>query len=175
MSFDKNQGLQYKITAPEMYFALDKTLGRKILRQVGQEIAAAARAMLGRASHKKGTHTPSQPGSPPASLTGLLRRSIKVSQRGDRVKIKATATNPKGAPYGVFMEAGSVGGGGKGNANLGRSHKRGGSKGTIQTSRVQAARPFLSVAVAAGIKDLGPRLAEAMRQGIDLKTLRKTA
>lgn len=153
---------------PSVAFTYDKKLLRKVLRQAGNEIKATARSLIGRSAsgRKYGAHIASAPGQPPGSVTGALASSLKVSVKGDRVRVTDTALAAK------FLETGAVGGGGKGSASIGRSHKRGGSKGKPQTKRIMQPRPFLSVAADEEAPRLEQQIEQALKAGIDLKVLK---
>jgi hypothetical protein len=155
----------------------DKKLLRRILRQAGNEIRDTARSLIGRdqSGRKYGSHTASGAGNPPGIVSGLLARSLKVSARGDRVTISDPAEK-KDAFYAVMLEAGAIGGGGrKGSKNVGRSHKRGGSKGKPVTKRILQPRPFLSIAAQEEMPGLEKRINQALQKSVDLKILKKSS
>lgn len=170
--------MKFTITVPSFALEFEKKLLRKIIGQAGREIAQTAKALIGRggAGRKYGNHVSSGAGSPPASLTGLLRASVRVKMRGDTVSIFDDALKSgsgKSAFYAIMLEAGAQGGGGKGSASIGRSHKRGGAKGKPQTKRVMAPRPFISTAAEGEMPSLQKRISQALSQSIDLKILAK--
>jgi hypothetical protein len=173
------------ITVPLVELTWDKKLLRKILRQAGQEIAATARALIGRGlprMDKNGKVLGAVAGSPPMSRSGRLARSLKVRMTGDKVIISDEAANTSetgAAFYALFLEDGSKGGGGKkgnvkgGSKTIGREHKKGGAKGVVQTKRVSFEHPFLSTALEEELPQLEKRIQEALARSIDLKTLKK--
>jgi len=131
---------------------------RTVMRQAGQEIAKDARALI-RAGNKKNV---SAAGQPPISKTGKLASSIKLSSKNNGLKVVISDT----APYALFLEAGAKGGGN-------RIKKAGRNKRTqMGTQRVLEPRPFLSVAAESNRGSLERRIAEALRQGVDLKKVR---
>lgn len=79
----------------------------------GHLLEAQTKAALTTFSHQAGTPTPSPPGSPPALITGTLRRSIKVtSPQAHGVLGWSVSVGPT-AIYGRIQELGG---------NAGRNH-----------------------------------------------------
>jgi len=131
---------------------------KKVMRQAGQEIAADARALI-RSGNKK---LVSQSGQPPISKTGKLANSIKLTSKGNGLKVVISDT----APYALFLEAGATGGGNR-TKRAGRS-----KRGAATTQRVLEPRPFISVAAESNRSSLERRIAEALNKGVDLKKVR---
>lgn len=65
--------------ALESLVARMSAASRKAATTGGHLIEAGAKKNLGLRAHARGTPTPSPPGSPPALITGTLRRSIRVT------------------------------------------------------------------------------------------------
>lgn len=54
--------------------------GRVAVTQGAHLVEAETKKALSRQGHKKGTPTPSQPGEPPATVSGTLKRSVRPTQ-----------------------------------------------------------------------------------------------
>lgn len=82
---------------------IDKKDLRKALRKVGNQVKHTAKGLILEAGtgKKYGKHTASLPGMAPASLTGTLANSMKVSVRKETVRISDVAY------YALFLEAGT--------------------------------------------------------------------
>lgn len=144
---------------------------KRLMRQVGAEIAAVTRAMIrrsqggGRTYYLHGArYQASAPGNPPGNRTGALIRGVVVRpfRSGEGVAIRDRMF------YALFLEVGAKGGGGR--------RKGGGStrnrKGKPQTSRVLAPRPFLSLALESRRASIDARVKAAVLQGIAFKRQR---
>lgn len=70
-------------------------------------VEGRARAGLSRASHRRGTPTPSAPGSPPALVTGVLRSSFAVTGPVGDAGSWTSVLGPT-APYARVQELGGV-------------------------------------------------------------------
>lgn len=149
----------------------DKKELRRVLRQAGQEVAAAARSMI-RSSSGGGRYygrrqagaiigyEASAPGTPPASRTGALAGSIhvKATRRGDGVSIRADEY------YGKFLETGAVGGG-PGRRNRVR-RDRGVRRVTPTSIRILQPRPYLTAALEERRASIEQRLRAAIVDGV---------
>ncbi len=165
-----------EIDIPQRYrMAFDKKAVQAVLRAAGAEIASVARRKIrqavggGRVYYGKGRgrHQASLPGQPPANWKGELANSIKTRllKSGDGVLISDAAF------YALFLEAGAKGGGGASRkGRLGNRNRRllGGANSPVPRggNRVLASRPFLSAAAAERSPSIGPRVQEAIMQGI---------
>lgn len=80
------------------------------LARAGHHVEGLVKLELSRTSHKRGTPTPSAPGSPPSLVTGTLRRSIQVEgpQRTGAASW-AVRVGPT-VVYGPIQERGGVAG-----------------------------------------------------------------
>jgi hypothetical protein len=78
----------------------------------GHLVEAEAKRQLGLRSHARGTQTPSAPGSPPALITGTLRRSIKVTPPEEHGPTGWTISIGPTAVYGRIQELGGYAGAG---------------------------------------------------------------
>jgi hypothetical protein len=172
-----------KIVVPKKALELDKKVLKAALRSAGSAIVKNARALIqnGGASGvqsavrlrwnphykksqytrllKTSRHTASAPGKPPSNLSGLLAASIissVVSNRdGMGIKFVDTAHDPKGRPYGKFLEVGTHRVRGK------RSHK----KAQTPPDKMQP-RPYLSKAVEDGQKIIEQKVEEALSKAL---------
>jgi hypothetical protein len=133
---------------------IDKKDLRKALRKVGNQVKANARQLIlapktgvqyssasgwNRATSRR--HTASAPGEAPASKTGLLASSMKVTLKKDTITVTDAAW------YAVALEAGATGGGrGKGGKS-GKSIRLTGGRRSATTDRIIAPRPYLSTAL----------------------------
>jgi hypothetical protein len=150
-------------TVPSYSLVYDRKLLRTTLRQAGAEIARIDRALLKRAGtgRKHGNHRASAPGMPSSAASGVLARSIKVkvSRSGESVRVIESLF------YALFLEAGARGGG--------RQRKGGGSsrtkRGAVQTKRVLAPRPSLSIAFKQVEGTLQSRIIAALNGSIAFK------
>lgn len=107
---------------------------QKALRLVGKAIKQEAQSLIlaGGTGRKYGKHQASAPGQAPASLTGKLGNSIKISVRKNTVRVLDTAY------YATILETGAK--------NVGRPPKGSGKKG--RAAGVIAPRPYLTQALA---------------------------
>ena len=71
-------------------------------------VEAQIKTSLARATHPKGTPTPSQPGSPPALVSGRLRNSVRVD---GPVKIAPGTWQAQIGPTAVYGRVQELGGG----------------------------------------------------------------
>lgn len=166
-----------KVTIPEAALLFEKKNLRKALKESAQSVAKEARALTRNAGGSgrvyatprtmvKGYHQASAPGEPPASLTGLLSRSIKTSIKGDRVRVFDTAF------YSKFLETGAQGGGGtnqkggKGTKNT--RAKKNQPKPAPSTVRVLEPRTFISRALDDQKATIEKKLIEAIEKDIEL-------
>lgn len=157
-----------EIEVPSYVLEYEKKLLRKVLLAAGKEIAATAKGLLTKAGsgRKYGKHTASSPGQPPSTRSGTLAKgfNVTVGRYGDAVTIRDIAY------YAKALEGGSRGGGGgKNSASIGRSHKRGGAKGTPQTVRMMAPRPFLSLAVKQDWAGIAKRIKDSVSDDFQFK------
>ncbi|MFT9385528.1 hypothetical protein [Acetobacter sp.] len=184
-------GIQMKVTLSADLLVFDKKALTRTFRQAGNEVAATARTLLRQSSgggrlyygpggsaasyrggYKSGRYQASLPGQVPAKITGTLARSVRVRpfRSGEGVAIRDTAF------YALFLEAGAHGGGrsssggskaASGSKMQGRTYHRGSA--AIGKSRILTARPFLEVALAQREASLGPRIRQAVQQGLKLE------
>ena len=163
------------VNTPRSALALDKKELRKTMRRAGQEVAAAAKALMrasggGRASYKPGKggrYGASAAGQAPAVATGQLLRSLKVRpfKSGLGVTVRASEF------YALFLEAGAQGGGGrKGGRNL--YNKRTRQRLQLVGRRVVAPRPFLSAALEGRRGSLDSRIKAALDRGVAFKRVK---
>ena len=169
----------------------DKRLLKSTLRKAANEIANATRARISksagggleyrgggggganRGGYKAGHYTASAPGESPVSVTGSLRRAIKVLpfKNGEGIAIRDTQF------YALFLEAGAQGGvagGGRTKAETARGVKKRGKRNQYKRglrvglagARVLAPRPFLSLELAARAASIGDRLKAAVVSGL---------
>lgn len=142
---------------------------KKVMRAAANEVAAVAKALLGRSAggglvyYRAGRRVQaSQAGSAPVSVTGALRRGIKVSvfRSGEGATIRDSQY------YALVLEAGAKGGGRKGGKGV--RNKRGGPG----TSRVMQPRPFLSLALDQRADSIGARIREALVNDIEFRKVK---
>jgi len=140
---------------------------KSTLRSAGTEVAAAARAKLkrsagngrkyyvGGSSGGQGAYRASAPGTPPATITGQLARSIKphMFKNGQGVAIRASQF------YAKFLEAGAKGGGG-------RKGSRNSKSGKTFTQRVLLPRPFLTAVLDERANSIGRRMDDAIKADV---------
>jgi len=161
-----------KITVPPGYTIIaGKTQLKAVLRGVGGEVVARARALIRAGSRKH----PSAPGEPPRSVSGKLARSIRarVWKDADGVTIRASEF------YALFLSLGARGGGGDtskvGNFIPGgliglRRMKR----SAISRKRILLPRPFLGPALDQVIANgLADRVQAAIMSGMKFQRGRK--
>ena len=155
-----------QVTVPSYAFTIDKKNLRRTLSAAGNEVAAAARALIRRSQgsgqlYSKpggGTYQASAPGQSPVSRTGVLAASIKIkpSRSGEAVTVRDTAF------YALMLEAGAKGGQGSGKAGVkGKRNKR----GNVSSPRILEPRPFLSVAAAQRETSIADRVRAAVVDG----------
>lgn len=163
-------------TTPNALWDFDKKQLKKIMRQAGAEVSAAAKALIRKSGggRRYGSHIASVAGSAPASETGNLIRSIKVRpfRSGLGVSVAATAESRQGLPYAVFLEAGVQYQTSPANRPK-RAHRK--RTYTIQKAAGMTTiepRPFLSVALAARGGSLGSRIAAAVQDGVAFKKMK---
>lgn len=72
----------------------------------GHELERAVKQTLTTSSHPAGTPTPSAPGTPPAIVTGTLRRSVQVAD----LEITPTGASVKVGPTTVYARIQELGG-----------------------------------------------------------------
>ncbi len=169
-----------KITVPPGYtIVAGKAQVRAVMRGVGAEVVARARAMIRAGSRKH----PSAPGEPPRSVSGKLARSgrARVWKDGEGVTIRFSEF------YARFLSLGAKGGGGdthnKANILLaGQRNWRGKilrtqnrmKAGAISKKRVLLPRPFLGPAldqvIANGLSD---RVRDAIVSGLKFQRGKK--
>lgn len=148
-----------KFNVPKELLALDKKETRRVLTELGKEIADTAKNLI-----QSQTNAPSKPGEAPASRTGKLASSMTVKVLKDGVSVT------DGQYYSLALEAGAKGGGAKPGQRLRR-----GDKGTANkrdkagTSRVLEPRPYLSTALDQLEGDISKRIEQALVNGISLK------
>jgi len=133
---------------------------RALMRGVGNEIAARAKAMIraGSATKKRAAKRQSAAGGPPVSRTGDLVRGIKLKLRrdGEGVTIRDIAQGKDAAFYALFLEYGAKHSGTRVRTPWfnGRENRRQASK---ISNRVLAPHPFMEPAldqvVANGLAD----------------------
>lgn len=161
--------IRMKIALQSAELQFDKKQLKKTMRQAGNEVAAAARALIrrsqggGRTYYRDGTrYEASAPGQAPGSVSGALLRGIKVRpfKSGEGVAIRDSVF------YSLFLERGAKGGGRKG----GRGARN--RRGKAQTTRVLMPRPFLSAALGQRSTSLQERLREAVQQGIAFRKVK---
>jgi hypothetical protein len=154
-----NYHMPIKIEVPSALIEFDRKRLRKVLRQAGQEVAAAARKLI-RSAVGGGPRGASAPGQPPVSRSGVLASSISVkpSKSGLSVRILDAAY------YSLFLETGAKGGAGrKGNRNR---------RGKPSSSRVLAPRPYLSKALEDREASLSERIKESISNDIAFKKMK---
>jgi hypothetical protein len=125
--------------ALEKLVAEADTAARVATATGGHEIEREAKRQLGLKSHQAGTETPSEPGEPPALVTGTLRRSIHVE-----------GPHPEGFGGWVVRVGPTV--------IYGRIQELGGDAGRGHAARLPA-RPYMKPAFEA----VTPRLGEIYR------------
>lgn len=148
---------------------------KALMRKVGGEIAALARALVRRSSgtgrtyrgsggsryrpYKPGHYQASSPGQPPVSVTGQLAQSIKVRpfRSGEGVAIRDTMF------YALFLEKGAQGGGRKGGLR---------GKAGARTGRVLLPRPFLTAALDQREASISTRVKAAVMQDIEFRRIK---
>ena len=161
---------------PNALWDFDKRQLKKIMRQAGAEVSAAAKALIrssGGGRHYGG-HIASVAGNAPASDTGNLIRSIKVRpfRSGLGVSVAATAQSRQGQPYAVFLEAGAqYQTNSAGRPKRAHSKRQYTVKPTAGMTTIEP-RPFLSVALAARGASLGSRVAAAVQSGVAFKKMK---
>ena len=168
-------GLQIHVTSAELLW--DKKHLRQTMRIAGAEVAATARSLIKgsagggriyrgpggsakyRGGYQKGHYQASAAGGAPASITGTLAKSIRVRpfKSGEAMPAAAAAFSA------LCVGAGARGGGGIRRGGIGGGGRRG-----VGKSRVLAARPFLSAALAQRQGSLGPRIQASLAQDIKL-------
>jgi len=145
---------------------------RAVMRGVGAEVAARARALIRAGSRKH----PSAPGEPPRSVSGKLARSIRsqVWKDGEGVTIRATEF------YALFLSRGAKAGGGDTHnpANFVPSNLAGPrrmKRGAISKKRILLPRPFLGPALDQAIANgLADRVRVAVMSGLKFQRGKKT-
>lgn len=154
--------LRLRVTSADLIVNEKRNL-RKFWRQVGAEVAGAARAKLRGVGGGRiyAGHQASAPGQAPARLTGTLARSIVVRpfKSGEGVAIRSTDYTS------LFLEHGAVGGGGK----KGSRNKR----GRASTQRVLLPRPFLSAALDDRSGSLTQRVRDAFLNDLAFKRVKR--
>ena len=80
------------------------------LAKAGHQLEAMVKIQLSLTSHKKGTPTPSPPGSPPSLVSGALRRSIQVEGPAQSGTAAWTVHVGPTIVYGRIQELGGVAG-----------------------------------------------------------------
>lgn len=147
----------------------DRKSLRKALRQAGQEVANFARAAIRGGGGKGKDHKVSEPGQPPANLSGTLARSIKVRLlRGDGVRIVDTA------PYALSLEVGAVGSGSDSRTRVHRKRTWEERVAASDTKRRLLPRPFLSTALDQQENSISDRIRQAVLDGIEFKKVKPT-
>jgi len=137
---------------------------RAVMRGVGAEVVARARALIRTGSRKH----PSAPGEPPRSVSGKLARSIRarVWKDGEGVTIRASEF------YALFLSRGAKGGGGDtGKASsfvsavsIGPRRMK---RSAISKKRILLPRPFLEPALDQAIANgLADRVRVAVISGL---------
>lgn len=153
-----------KVTDNDFRFKTDKKFITAALRKEGTNIARDARQLIRKAAaggRVYRDHVSSVPNNPPASLSGLLARSISVRNR--KLKNGLSVAIRDKARYALALETGSKGGG-PGGKRLG-SHRKGKSQSV--GIREQAPRPFLSMALSRAITGgLESRLEQALNRDL---------
>lgn len=170
--------IRLAVTVSPGRLILDKKLLRATLRGAGNEVASLARSLVRKSAgsgNQYGRHRASAPGQPPASLSGVLARSIKVRvyRSGDGVSIRDTAF------YAKMLEAGAHGGGGntRNRANIlqaGEKNRRGRvlrgknrmKRSAVSKTRLLEPRPFLTTALAMRQASIGVRIVTSVNQGL---------
>jgi hypothetical protein len=153
--------LEVKLSFGALTF--DKKETRAVFRAVGQEVAAAARALIRRTAgsgRRYGRHIASAPGQPPTSDTGALARSIKVKPYRTGLGVAIRAYGSGDAWYAAPLEVGAR----KYPGGFRRRHRAVGP-GNTAPFRMQP-RPFMEVALASRAASLGPRIATALEKGV---------
>lgn len=154
------------IAQKDALFLFDKKVLKKTMRQAGQEVAAVAKRLI--------RSSTGQPGGPPKSVTGQLIRSIKVrpSRSGLSVRVLDDATDPKGRPYAVFLEAGTQQRT-KPAGRVKRVHrKRTGPLTPKPGFTTVMPRPFLSLALDQRSQSLAKRIGDAVQAGVAFKRIK---
>jgi hypothetical protein len=162
------------ITVPAGWtILLDKKGMRALMRGVGAEIAATARASIraGGQTKKRAARRQSVAGLPPVNRTGRLAASIKsrLWRSGDGVTVRDAAARA-GEFYALFLEKGARGGGNPGrnsrqpiNPKTGRPKR---AKG-VYMKRILAPHPFMEPALAKVVANgLADRVKTAMMDGM---------
>lgn len=170
-----------KVTSAGLIVNTKKHL-KRVMRQAGQEVAVLARSKIRRKAgggRLYSGHRASAPGEPPTLLSGKLARSIvvRVFKSGEGVAIRAREF------YALFLEKGAKGGGAvRGGASYtvkSRVRKLQGAGPLRQTAsskrrsqRILEPRPFLDAALAEKAPSIGPRIRDAIVNGIEFKRMK---
>lgn len=182
-----SEGVTLRVDVAVDAIVFDQKLLRQTLRTAGNEVAATARSLLRksagggriyngpgggaakyRGGYQQGRYQASVAGQVPARITGTLARSIRVRpfRSGLGVAIRDSAF------YALFLQFGASGGGRSFSGGTeGRRYRRG--RSGVGKTREMAARPFMTVALAARQASLLPRIQEAAREGIRLQKVRR--
>lgn len=166
--------MRMKVQVTSASLAVNKKHLKKVMRQAGNEVAAVARGKIRRTAgggRIYSGHKASAPGEPPTLLSGELARSIvvKVFKSGEGVAIRSRMF------YSLFLEKGAKGGGNVRGAEL-KAAKSGKLRQTRATkrrsTRVLEPRPFLDAALQEKAADIGPRIRDAIINGIEFRKAR---
>lgn len=124
--------------------------GRRGANNAAQLVASRTKSKLTWTTHKKGEPTESQPGEPPALVTGTLRRSVKVVPA---VPLGAGAWQAQVGPTAVYARIQELGG------RLGANPRH----GMWRSPATLPPRPYLAPSVAELVS--GGQLWAAFREG----------
>jgi hypothetical protein len=167
-----------QIQIPKYELDFDKKLIKKIMRQAGTELAAAARAILRQSSGSGRIYNgiqASAPGEPPVKRTGELANSIKTKLLRGGMGVSVTDT----AVFALSLEAGAAGGGGKKGSGQPRVHQKRSLDERIKAAmlkgnnRVLLPRPYLTLALDQKESSIEDRVRRAIQQGIEFKRIGK--
>lgn len=178
--------MRVEITVQPGRLELDKRLLKQTMRAAGNEVAAAARAMVrgssggGRGYFYQGKrYTASAPGQAPVSRSGQLAGGFKVSvyKSGEGFAVRDRVF------YAKMLEGGAKGGGGNARGgNIWRAGTRIGSSrrirganrmktSAINRNRVLQPRPFLSQALLERRESLTQRIVTSINSGMKFQRL----
>ncbi|WP_424139896.1 HK97 gp10 family phage protein [Roseomonas chloroacetimidivorans] len=174
--------IRLQVSAPSYQFVYSKKNLRKTLRQAGNEVAKAARALIRssagtgrtyygtggssqyRGGYKSMRYQASAPGEAPVNVTGTLARSIKVRpfKSGEGVAVRDTAF------YALFLQAGASGGG-----RMVRGGKRVRGKAGAATGRDLQPRQFLTKALDQVESGLRGRIEASLRDDVAMVRVKR--
>lgn len=169
--------ISLKLEVPAAELVYDKSELRKILRAVGNELAAVTRALIRGAAGSGRTYTrggrkyqASAPGQPPVSVTGALAASIGVtmSRSGESVTIGERIY------YATPLQVGFTGGGRSGGklSSVTKALASGRAQQRLSASRTVAPRPSLTLALDQRAGSIQARVEAAVQSGMRFQKLK---